>query len=200
LFVQIADGVLVLLNIKMIYIFTGDGKGKTTSALGTGLRAIGAGLSVILIRFLKAKGISSEEKSISQLKNFKIKSFGRKGFFVPKEELKRHPEFKKYGVRPFEKIDKELAEKALKEAERAAASKKYNLIILDEINMALYFKLLNKKKVIEFLRKYRESLDIILTGRNCPKGIIKIADLVTEMKEIKHYYQKGIPAKKGIDC
>lgn len=183
----------------MIYIFTGDGKGKTTSALGVGLRAVGAGFSVLLIRFLKAKGTSSEEKSILQLKKFKIKSFGRKGFFVPKEELKRHPEFKKYGVKPFEKIDKELAEKGFKEAEKAVSSKKYNVVILDEINMALYFKLLSKRKVISFLKKYGKDLDIILTGRNCPKEIIKIADLVTEMKEIKHYYKRGIPAKKGID-
>ena len=183
----------------MIYVFTGNGKGKTTAALGIGIRAIGAGLSVFLIRFLKSKGTSSEEKTISKIKNFQIKSFGRKGFFVPKEVLQKHPEFKKYGVKPFGRIDYKLAREGLLLAEKMAAVKKYNVLILDEVNMALHFKLISKVKLINFLKKYREKIDIVLTGRNCPKEIKKIADLVTEMKEIKHYYKKGITARKGID-
>lgn len=183
----------------MIYVFTGNGKGKTTAALGVAVRAVGAGLRVLIIRFLKSKNISSEEKTLSRIKEIQVKSFGRKGFFVPKKELNKHPELKKLGVKPFEKIDKELAERALEEAEKGISSKKYNVLILDEVNMALYFRLLNKRKVMNFLKKYKEDVDIILTGRNCPKDIIRVADLVTEMKEIKHYYRRGVSARRGID-
>lgn len=171
----------------MIYILTGNGKGKTTSALGMGLRAIGAGRKVLMIQFLK-RGDSSETKIIKKIKNFEIKGFGRSGFG------------------PYSKKDSQLArlgflfaKKFCLPAGRAAKSEKCGFLILDEINVALNFKLLNLKEVIEFLKEYGRNLDVVLTGRYCPGEIIKMADLVTEFKEIKHYFKKGILAKKGVE-
>ncbi len=191
------DGVLAV--HKMIYVFTGNGKGKTTAALGVVLRAAGANFKVLIVRFLKSKGTSSEEKVLSRIKGVKVKSFGRKGFFAPKEDFKKHPELRKMGVRPLEKIDKDLAREGLKEAEKGVSAGKYKVLILDEINMALYFRLIGEKKVLSLLKKHGKKTDIILTGRNCPREILNVADLVTEMKEVKHYYKRGVPAKRGID-
>ena len=162
----------------MIYVFTGNGKGKTTCGVGLGIRAAGAGQKVLMVQFLKT-GTSSEIKVIKKIKIFEVRSFGRPGFG------------------PLSKEDSELAKKGFNFAKKAAESKKYHLLILDEINVILKFKLLKIKEILDFLEKYAKKLDIVLTGRYCPKEIIKIADLVTEFKEIKHYYKKGIKAKKG---
>jgi len=183
----------------MVYIFTGNGKGKTTSAIGMGIRAVGIGKKVLLIRFLKAKGSSSEEKVIEGIRNFGIKSFGRKGFFLPQTELKKKPELKRKGVKPLSEKDLELFQKGMALARKAAKSKKYGLLILDEVIIALKFGLITKKELLDFLKENKERIDIVLTGRYCPKELIKIADLVTEMREVKHYYQKGVRAIKGIE-
>lgn len=164
----------------MIYVLTGNGKGKTTSAIGTGIRAIGAGKKVMMAQFLK-DGTSSEIKAVAKIKNFRIKSFGRKGFG------------------PYSKKDSQLAKLGFLFAQEAARSKKCDLLILDEINMAMNFNLLEIGEVIEFLKEYDKNIDIVLTGRHCPKEIIKIADLVTEFKEVKHYFRKGIKARRGIE-
>lgn len=164
----------------MIYVFTGNGKGKTISALGMGLRAAGAGKKVLMVQFLKT-GTSSEIKAIKKISNFQTKSFGRTGFG------------------PYSEKDSRLAKLGFLFAKKAAQSKKYSLLLLDEINIAAHFKLIEVKETIEFLRKYGKNLDIVLTGRYCPEEIIKIADLVTELKEIKHYFKKGIIAKRGIE-
>ena len=164
----------------MLYIFTGNGKGKTTAAVGMGIRAVGAGQKVLMVQFLKT-GSSSENKVIKKIENFEVRSFGRPGFG------------------PLSKKDSELAEKGFNFAKKAAESQKYHLLILDEVNVALKFKLLKIKEVLSFLEKYGKKLDIVLTGRYCPKEIIKIADLVTNFQEIKHYYKKGIKARRGIE-
>lgn len=182
----------------MIFIFTGKGKGKTIAALGLGMRAVGAGKKVFLIQFLKP-GDSSEIKTIKKIQNFDFQSFGRKGFFLPKKILEKNPKLKKEGIRPFEKIDFQLAKKGFLLAKKIAQSKKYHLLLLDEINCAIEYGLLKEKEVKDFLLKFKDKLDIVLTGQNAPKSFLKIADLVTEFLEKKHYYQKGILAKKGID-
>lgn len=164
----------------MIYVLTGNGKGKTTSALGMGLRAAGANKKVLMAQFLK-DGSSSEIKAIKKIRGFVIKSFGRRGF---------GPYFEK---------DRLLSKSGFIFAKEATLSKKYGLLILDEINIALDFKLLHIKEVIDFLKEYGKNLDVVLTGRYCPKEIIKIADLVTEFKEVKHYFKKGVAARKGIE-
>lgn len=182
----------------MIYVFTGNGKGKTCAAIGIGVRAVGAGKKVLMIQFLK-NGSSSEVKTIRKIDDFKIKSFGRKGFFIPEEKLKKHPELKQKGVESFSEQDAKLARQGLAAAEQAAQSQNYDLLILDEINLVLHFNLVEKSTALNFLKKHRERVDIILTGRHALKEIIEMADLVTEFKEVKHYYQRGVEAQPGID-
>lgn len=147
----------------MIFVFTGNGKGKTTSAIGMGIRAVGAAKKVLMVQFLKTGG-SSEIKIIKKIKNFDIQQASPN--FLKKKE---------------------------------AGIKKHDLIILDEINVALKFGLVDIKGVLAFLKKYGKKKNVVLTGRWCPKEIVKMADLATELKEIKHYYKKGVKAKKGIE-
>jgi len=167
----------------MIQVYTGYGKGKTTAALGIGLRANGAGEKVLLIQFLK-DGQSSEIEAIKKLNNFETKSFGRKGFVTKNTLIKR---------------DFDLAMQGFNFAQKAIKSRKYNLIILDEINMAIYFNLIKEKDILDLIKKTPRKMELILTGRQASKKIIQLADLVTEMKERKHYYKKKTPARKGIE-
>lgn len=181
----------------MIYTFTGNGKGKTTAAVGTTIRAIGAGKRVLLVQFLKTG--SSENKVIEKIENFDVKSFGRKGFFLPKKELERNPELKDIGVKPLSEKDQELAEEGLEFVKEKVRTGKYDLLVLDEICLVLNFKLVNKKDFLKFLKSQHNKIDIILTGRECSEELIEVSDLVTETKEIKHYYSKGKKGKEGID-
>ncbi|MBU1291992.1 cob(I)yrinic acid a,c-diamide adenosyltransferase [Patescibacteria group bacterium] len=183
----------------MIYVFTGNGKGKSTAAIGMGIRAVGAGRKVLMIQFLKTRELTSENKAIEKVEGFNIRSFGRKGFFLPKSELEKRPKLKKQGIKPFSQIDFKLAKEGFDLAKEVGQSKRCGLLILDEINLATHFGLIDRKEVLDFLKKYGEKLDMVLTGRHCPKEIVKIADLVTEMKEVRHYYRRGVKAKKGIE-
>lgn len=186
----------------MIYIFTGNGKGKTTAAVGMGIRAVGAGKKVLMVQFMKPDGGSSEIGVVNKIKNFEVKSFGRKGFYLPESEIKKNPDLKKWGVKPLGEKDIELAEKGILFAENKIKEnngKKVDLLILDEINLVLNYKLLSRKKVVSFLKKWSKKIDIVLTGRYCPREILADGDLVTEMREIKHYYQQKKGAKKGIE-
>ena len=167
----------------MLQIYIGNGKGKTTAALGLGLRAVGAEKKVLLIQFLK-DGKSSEIEAIKKLKNFDVKTFGRKGFISKNKLLKE---------------DFNLAEQGFNFAQKAIQSKKYDLIILDEMNMVNYFGLIKTKDLIGLIKKIPSKTELILTGRQASKKLIQLADLVTEMKEIKHYYTKNIKARKGIE-
>lgn len=180
----------------MIYVFTGDGKGKTSAALGIGLRMVGSGQKVLLIQFLKTN-LSSENSALEKIDNFDVKSFGRPGFFLPLEMIDKHPELRAEGVSPFESKDFELAQEALLFSQQQSSN--YDLLILDEINVAVYFHLVHESEVLDFLDKVKKSCHIILTGRQCSQEIIERADLVTNFQEIKHYYQKNIKAIKGID-
>ena len=180
----------------MIYVFTGNGKGKTTAAIGTGIRAVGAGWKVLMVKFMKEKGVSSEDSLLERLENFDLYAFGRKGFYLPKEKLEANPELKKY-FKPFEEIDYKKAKEGFEFA--LENIKNYNLIILDEICVAMDLGLLDVQTVCENLKKVTDESNFILTGRNCHREIIELADLVTEMKEIKHPFEKGVKAKKGLD-
>ncbi len=183
----------------MIYIYTGNGKGKTTAAIGAGIRALGIGKKVLMVQFMKVKELTSEYKVLQKLEGFDIESFGRAGFYVPKEYLEKHPEAEKFGVKPLSEVDFKMANDGIEFVINAAKSGKYYLIILDEICVALNFGLIDKKIVSEILEKYGKDVHFILTGRNCPEEVMKISDLITEMREIKHYFEKGIKAVKGID-
>jgi cob(I)alamin adenosyltransferase len=166
-----------------IQIYTGNGKGKTTAILGLSLRAAGAGLKVFIAQFLK-KRRSSEHKALERFKDLiTIKQYGTR--FFKKGE--------------FTKSDMEATKKGFEEVKDIISSKRYDLVILDEINVAIHYKLLNVEDVINVLKSKPEGMEIVLTGRYADEKIIELADLVTELKEIKHYYKKGVKARKGIE-
>jgi len=180
----------------MIFVFTGNGQGKTTAAIGKGIRAKGAGRKVLMVQFLKTKE-SSEYKILKNI--FKIKTFGKKGFFLPQSKLARNPELKKKGVRSFSKEARKIIKKGWDFVKRNLQAGKYDFFILDEINVVLYYKLINKREFLDFLNRFKKKLDIVLTGRYAPKEIIETADLVTKFNEVKHPFQKGEKAKRGLD-
>jgi cob(I)alamin adenosyltransferase len=178
----------------MIFVLTGEGKGKTTSAIGMGIRALGAGRKVLMVQFLKFP--TSEAKILSNLNNFALKTFGEKGFVVPKEIMEKK---KSKGLREISEKDRELARKGFALARKWAEEGKCDFLILDELTWAINLSLLDKKEVLDFLKEFAGKIDIVITGRNCPEEILQIADLVTEMKMIRHPYQKGIGPRKGIE-
>ena len=169
----------------LIFIYTGNGKGKTTSALGMAMRAAGQGMRVLILQFMKKQENIGEIKAImnSDLP-ITIKQFGRRVFFK---------------TRTCEPMDKHMAHQGLEAFRKAMVSRAYDLIILDEINMAIDFDLLKIEEVVEILEKRPPELHLIFTGRNAKKELLDIADLVTEMREIKHHYNQGVKAQKGIE-
>jgi cob(I)alamin adenosyltransferase len=168
-----------------IQIYTGNGKGKTTAAIGQAIRAAGFGLRTYIIQFMKEYPYS-EIESLGKLNNWiEIEQCGKDDFVYKKE------------LPPVEEIEK--GKNGLQRARERMLSGNYDLIILDEICVAIYFKLFNTKDVLSFIKSKPENVELILTGRYCPQELIDIADLVTEMKEFKHYYQKGVLARKGIE-
>jgi len=167
----------------LIHVYTGNGKGKTTAAIGLGIRAIGAGFKVVMIQFMKGRRYS-ELDALQHIKNFSVTQFGRDEF-VSKEKP--------------EQIDIDLAQKGLLYAIDVIQNGGCDLVILDEINIAADFNLISLKAVIELLENKPESLELVLTGRYASPEIIKHADIVSEILEIKHPYQKGVKSRKGID-
>ena len=168
----------------LIQIYTGNGKGKTTASLGLLLIAYGHGFPIAIIQLMKTED-TGEIKAIKELKIAESYSFGIKGF-IDRENPKE--------------TDKIEAQKALKKAEELMTSGRFNFLILDEINCAIYFNLIKESDVHELLDKKPSNCEIILTGRCCTESLIKRADLVTEMKEIKHpWKQCGINARKGTE-
>jgi len=168
-----------------IQIYTGNGKGKTTAAIGQAVRAAGFGLKTYIAQFMKEYPYN-ELRSLNHLKNrITIEQFCGDEF-VYKKELPR-------------KEDLAKAKKGLQTAKEKMLSGEYDLIILDEAIVAIYFKLIETEELIEIIKLKPEKVELILTGRYCPEELIKLADLVTDMKEVKHYYQKGITSRKGIE-
>jgi len=167
----------------LIHVYTGPGKGKTTASLGLGLRAAGAGLNVYMIQFMKGRRYS-ELESIEKLKNFTIVQHGRDEFVN-----KKNPE----------QIDVDLAQEGFSHAKEIIKKEDIDLLILDEINVAVDFNLISIDDVLKFIEEKPEKLELVLTGRYAHPEIVKVADLVTEMLEIKHPYQQGVQARKGID-
>jgi cob(I)alamin adenosyltransferase len=168
----------------LLIVITGNGKGKTTAAFGQALRAIGQGYNVFVLQFMK----------------------GRKyGEFIAAEKYLPHLTIRMSGLDSFvmrdnpAAIDIELAKKGLDEAQKAINSRKYDMVILDEINVALDFKLLSLTEVIKLIKNKPANLDLILTGRYAPPEIIKLADTVSEVKEVKHHYMAGVKDRAGIE-
>ena len=168
-----------------IHIYTGSGKGKTTAALGQALRAAGSGLKTFMVQFMKDFPYG-EVKSIRQLSEWiGLEQYGNDTFVIDK----RLPDIN----------DFEAAKQGLQRAREAMVSGQYDIVIMDEVCVAIHFGLLKKEAVLLLLEKKPAFVELILTGRYCPSELIEKADLVTEMREIKHYYQKGIEARKGIE-
>ena len=166
-----------------IHVYTGPGKGKTTAALGLGLRAAGAGLKVHMMQFMKGRRYS-ELDAIENIPNFTFSQHGRDEFVS-----KKNPE----------QVDIDLAQEGFTKAKDVILNSKYDLLILDELNVVIDYNLVKVNDVIKLIEQKPEKIELILTGRDAHPEIIKIADLVTEMLEIKHPYQQGVNARKGID-
>jgi len=169
----------------LIQVYTGNGKGKTTAALGIALRAVGHGLKVFVIQFMKGKVRYGELESAQKLSpHLTIKPVGRDAFVS-----KSHPD----------PADIERAHDGFALAKQVIESGEYDIVILDEINVAIDYGLIPLVDLLNLVNSKPESVELILTGRNAKLEILEKADLVTEMVDRKHYYDKGIPARKGIE-
>ena len=170
---------------RYIQIYTGNGKGKTTAALGQAIRAAGSNLKTLIVMFMKDYSYG-EIKSLERFSDLiTIEKYGNDNFVFQKQQ-------------PSED-DLALAKKALDHSLKAMHSGQFDIIILDEVCVSVYFKLLSVTDVLKLLKDKPDRVELILTGRYCPQEWIDVADLVTEMQEVKHYYQKGILARKGFE-
>ena len=166
-----------------VHVYTGSGKGKTTAAFGLAVRAAMAGKRVFVGQFVKDMKYS-ETKIADVISGITIEQLGQ-GCFISKDPSQ---------------VDIECAEKALKRCTELMTSGYYDVMILDEITIALYYGLISVESVIESINNRASNVEVIITGRYAPQEIIDMADLVTEMVEVKHYYKEGVLSRKGIDC
>jgi len=171
-------------NRGLVQVFTGDGKGKTSAALGTVIRALGQGLRVYIVFFMKGDYPYGERNILSKLPNVNFASFGSLEFVNPAN------------VKPEEK---EQAKQALAAAREAMLSGNYDLVVLDEVNLAAAWNLVELDEVIKLIDDKPQNVELILTGRRADTKLVKLADLVTEMLKIKHPYDEGIGGRKGIE-
>lgn len=169
-------------DLGQIHVYTGDGKGKTTSSFGLALRASGAGYKVYIIQFMKGQNYS-ELKMLRKLPRVTFKRFGLKSFI--------HKTAKPEDIRQA-KLGYQWARKIIN-------SGKYDLVILDEILVAVFFKLLHESDLIKLMKSKPSQVELVITGRRATPAIIAQADYVTEMKELKHPYAKGLLARRGIE-
>jgi len=170
-------------KIGYIHLYTGNGKGKTTAAFGVVLRMLGAGGKVFIGQFLK-KGDYSEIKAFKRWgESIEIEQFGSGRFIVGEAD----------------KTEKALAQSGFERCRSAVVSGKYDLVVMDEVTLALSMGLIEEKSLLELLDDKHEAVEIILTGRNASPVLIDKADLVTEMIEVKHYFQRGVKARIGIE-
>ena len=168
----------------LIQIYTGDGKGKSTAAFGLALRALGNGLNVAIVQFMKKGGWYGENIMLEQLPNLQLFAFGCDHFI-------------KKGAPDAENIAQ--CQAALAKTQELIADGQVDLLILDELNNALFFELMTEEEALQLLAAKPPQMELVITGRNAPTSLINAADLVTEMREVKHPYQKGVQARKGIE-
>lgn len=166
-----------------IHIYTGNGKGKTTAALGLALRAVGAGKRVFVAQFVKGMKYSEVDIINNRFDEIEIRQYGLDCFIfnAPTD------------------ADIEAAREGLNEVKSILCNPSYDLVILDEANIALYYNLFGVNELIDALRSRNDNMEVVITGRYAPEKLIEYADLVTEMKEVKHYYNNGVEARKGIE-
>lgn len=169
----------------LIQVYTGNGKGKTTAALGLAFRAVGHGLKVLMIQFMKGNVQYGEIESAKKLAPYlTIKQVGRETFIS-----KSNPDPK----------DLQLAQEGFSIAKKAIQNREYDIVILDEINVAIDYGLIAMTEILQLMESKPEEIELILTGRNAKREILERADLVTEMVDRKHYYDKGVSAREGIE-
>jgi cob(I)alamin adenosyltransferase len=171
----------------LLIVYTGPGKGKTTCALGTAFRAIGQGLRVLMVQFIKGSWHYGELDTAKMLGDDKIEILPMGRGFIKVGGAETDPE------------DARLVRDAWEFGRKQIESGKYGLVILDEINYVISYKLLDHEEVVAALGKRPERVHVICTGRNAHPKLVELADLVTEMREVKHPYTKGILAQRGID-
>lgn len=168
-----------------VKVYTGDGKGKTTASLGEAFRALGQDRKVYMVQFMKAPDTYGEHISARTLRpNLVLKSAGRKGFYI-----KRicHP------------LDTMMAQQALVEANEAMATREFQLIILDEVNVALHVGLIDLEPLLDFIEAKPADVELIITGRNVHPDVVARADEVLEFKVLKHYFNNGVQARRGLE-
>ena len=166
-----------------IQVYTGDGKGKTTAALGLAIRAVGAGKKVFFAQFVKGKVYSEIEAVQKFLPDITVRQYGLDCFIFHNPTQQ----------------DIDVAQAGFKEISAVIQSGKYEIVVLDEANIALFYNLFTTEELIDVLQSKPENVEIVVTGRYAPIEIINIADLVTEMKDVKHYYYQGVDARVGIE-
>jgi len=172
------------LDKGLIQVYTGNGKGKTSAAFGLALRAAGRGLRIYIIQFIKGGFDYGELHVVNKIPNVTLKAFGRGKFITEK---------------PPQKEDVELAEHALQLARSIVKGGQHDIIILDEINVALNLKLIDIKEVLDLIKSKPKHVELVLTGRNAPDQIIEAANLVSDVTEIKHPFKEGYKSRKGIE-
>lgn len=195
-----------MLTKGYVQVYTGNGKGKTTAAMGLALRALGAGLKVCFLQFMKSK-VYSEHKILPHISPLlTIETIG-KPYFIAVEGSLSPEQLKEWGddvvVFPAGKPPADYLEMiagGLAKALQAVCGGEYDLVVLDEINVALHFGLVTWADLSKVIDCKPEHVELVLTGRGATAELIAKADLVTEMNEIKHYYSKGVDARKGVDC
>ncbi len=170
------------LSKGLVQVYTGDGKGKTTAALGLAMRAVGQGLKVIFIQFMKGDPECGEHRFVQKYHPFEMVQLHQSDVFAtPKEQLRRE------------------AEETFNFAEKALTGGQYDMVIVDEILVAVRDGLLDGAQVIGLINRKPEKVELVLTGRNAPPEVVKAADLVTEMLMIKHPFTQGLSARRGIE-
>jgi len=166
-----------------VQIYTGDGKGKTTAALGLALRAAGAGLNVFFGQFVKGQRYSEVETIVGSIPSITLRQYGRSCF------IRQAPEAE----------DIRLARDGLAEMATIVSAGQHDIVVFDEVNIAIHFHLFEVDDLLTIIRGRPKHVEIIITGRNADPKLIEAADLVTEMREIKHYYQQNVAARRGIE-
>jgi len=173
------------LSRGLIQVYTGNGKGKTTCALGLALRAVGQGLQVYMVQFMKGRKTGEARVATDRLApDMTLRSFGRPGLV---------------NLRAPAAEDLALIREAWDLARQVILAGEHDLVILDEINLTLSFNLLPQEEVFQVLRDRPRGVEVVLTGRQAPPELIELADLVTEMRPVKHYYEAGVKARRGIE-
>jgi cob(I)alamin adenosyltransferase len=168
----------------LIQVYTGDGKGKTTCALGLALRAVGQGFKVYMVQFLKGRETGEMQAAARLAPDLTLRSFGRPGLV---------------NLRSPAPADLDLARQALDLAETLINAGEHDLVILDEINLALTYNLIPLDEVLTMLRERPPWVEVVLTGRQAPPEVVALADLVTEMRPVKHYFEAGVKSRRGIE-